>query len=101
MCDSDTDKPETETVLASSFVGNKPIPTRREPMGVGETPSLFPGKQSPFSPFSSSSLSLSLTFPVYNSLSHSLSLWLTHSRVPFWTCVPEEGDVGRCGGDSL
>lgn len=59
MCDSDTDKPETETVLASSFVGNKPIPTSREPMGVGETPSLFPGKQSPFSPFSSSSLSLS------------------------------------------
>lgn len=56
----DWDNLETETLLAPSIVGNKLIPTSWEPMGVGETPSLFPGKQSSFSSLSPLPLSLSL-----------------------------------------
>lgn len=46
-------------------VGNKPIPTVSEPMGAGETPSLFPGKLGPFplpppTPFSPHLCSVSL-----------------------------------------
>lgn len=87
------DNLETETLLAPSIVGNKLIPTSWEPMGVGETPSLFPGKQSPFS----SSVSLWLPLSLSLSLYMSLCLSLTHSHVTCWRCW----GGGRSGGDSL
>ena len=80
----DRDNLETENTLAPTIVGNKLIPTSWEPMGVGETPSLFPGKQSPFS--SSVSLSLSL-------LCMCLSVFLSHAPMFRLGGVEEEGNL--------
>lgn len=73
-------KKQPQKLSFLSTVGNKLIPTSWEPMGAGETPSLFPGKLSPFS--SSSSLLSPSLFGLSRSLlsisvyivSHSLSL---------------------------
>lgn len=68
-------QPRNRDSVGSSIVGNKLIPTSREPMGVGETPGLFPGKQSSIS----SSTPQNLSLPLSLSLSMSLSLSLSYT----------------------
>lgn len=81
-------QPRNRDSVGSSIVGNKLIPTSREPMGVGETPGLFPGKQSSIS----SSTPQNLSLPLSLSLSMSLSLSLLHAPMFFLGGVEEEGD---------
>lgn len=90
-------------LLFLSTVGNKLIPTSWEPMGAGETPSLFPGKLNPFSSSSSLlspallclSLALSLSclyclplfFPVFTFASLSFSFSFYHHTSLFPLCL--------------
>lgn len=93
-----------------STVGNKLIPTSWEPVGAGETPSLFPGKLSPFSSSSILSpslfcLSLSRTLALFSvyivshspSLSPNLSLSLSFSLSPYisFLCLSPDFSLSR------